>query len=296
MAYDPKQLIADLESAISLYEGGLTAALPSAEKAAMDEIMRIISDLSLNGKRIKATTDNLRKLRGFNEQFSTVVATPELKKAVMAFVVGYASTAQDINKYFLSIDPKFRAERGVFEAIFEQTRAATLNSMLGAGMKQTLVKPIGDILLQNITTGGSLADLEAQLRGYLIGQPRNIGALATYAKQITFDSIQQFNRTYIEAITVDLSLPFCLYEGPIKETTRPFCKQHASKFYHRNEVKEWAKQSWSGKIPGTTPTSIFIYCGGYKCRHYIIPVSQEAVPQDVIDRNIANGNFKNSQD
>ena len=50
--------------------------------------------------------------------------------------------------------------------------------------------------------------------------------------------------------------------------------------------------TWDGQIDGTTESTIFTFRGGWNCRHQIIAVSISQVPKSVIDRNIANGNYK----
>ena len=53
------------------------------------------------------------------------------------------------------------------------------------------------------------------------------------------------------------------------------------KFYKKEEVEKWANQNWAGKREGTTASTIFIYAGGYNCRHQIIYVSEAAVPSSL---------------
>jgi hypothetical protein len=68
------------------------------------------------------------------------------------------------------------------------------------------------------------------------------------------------------------------------DKTRPFCEERVGNFYHQKEIESWANIDWQGKRPGTTSSSIFIYCGGYNCRHSLIPVSETLVPKIDLDR------------
>lgn len=62
------------------------------------------------------------------------------------------------------------------------------------------------------------------------------------------------------------------------DTTRPFCKARAGKFFHRSEVEAWASMDWAGKMAGTDARTIFVTRGGYNCQHSLLPVSKFAVP------------------
>lgn len=60
--------------------------------------------------------------------------------------------------------------------------------------------------------------------------------------------------------------------------SRPFCLERIGKYYKKDDVEKWANLKWAGKRAGTTKSTIFIYAGGYNCRHQIIYVSEEALP------------------
>ena len=55
-----------------------------------------------------------------------------------------------------------------------------------------------------ITSGGSYSDLAERLRTTIVGTDEEAGKLIKYAKQVTTDGINQFNRTYQKAVTDDL--------------------------------------------------------------------------------------------
>jgi hypothetical protein len=78
----------------------------------------------------------------------------------------------------------------------------------------------------------------------------------------------------------------------LKDTSREFCDQRHGKYFHRKEVEAWANLSWAGKIQGTNSSNIFIYRGGYHCRHQLIPVSAASVPRSVIERAINEGYYQ----
>lgn len=85
-------------------------------------------------------------------------------------------------------------------------------------------------------------------------------------------------RQRITEATKDLGLVWYKYIGGVIGTTRDFCLERDGGYYHQSEVESWADEDWEGKIEGTDSENIFSYCGGYNCRHDLIPVDEASVP------------------
>ena len=58
------------------------------------------------------------------------------------------------------------------------------------------------------------------------------------------------------------------YAGGTIPTTRPFCRTHNNKTYTTQEIKQIWQGNWGGKKPGDP----YVTRGGYRCRHYWLPV------------------------
>ncbi len=87
-------------------------------------------------------------------------------------------------------------------------------------------------------------------------------------------------RERINDVAKDLGLEWYRYIGGVIRTSREFCTERDGGYYHKSEVEEWADEEWEGKIDGTTSENIFSYCGGYNCRHELIPVTAQSVPDE----------------
>lgn len=97
-------------------------------------------------------------------------------------------------------------------------------------------------------------------------------------------------------LTDDLDTEWFMYTGSNIETTREFC-QHLSekKYIHRSEIPTiltgkiddhqcaiYDKTGLPyGMIEGTTPENFQVNCGGWNCRHQLVPVADAVVPADV---------------
>ena len=133
--------------------------------------------------------------------------------------------------------------------------------------------------------------MENDLRLHILGDNKRLGGLERYTSQITRDALNQFSRNYNQAISVDLGMQWYYYSGTVIEDTRSYCQQRAGKYFHKNEVEQ-VPAEWSGRISGTNSSNIFINAGGFNCRHLWMPVLINVVPDSVVQRNIANGNYR----
>ena len=147
------------------------------------------------------------------------------------------------------------------------------------------------LLEQGITTGIAFDDLEEAVRLDIVGNDERLGRFERYTKQITRDALNQFSRNYVSSVSSEYGMEWYYYDGSIIDDTRSYCRKRAGKYFHKKEVEDSASEQWSGKIPGTTKTSIFIYAGGFSCRHAYIPVLINVVPKSVVNRNIRNKNY-----
>lgn len=217
------------------------------------------------------------KQSGYNDSVNEFVGTiPEIDQA-----------NQD---YFSTISDAFKPNRQYIASLQNQTITTLEGAILNEGLQANIKNPLMNILSQNINGGGSYSGFLEQLRSNIIGI-ENEGKLLRYSRGILNDALFQYSRAYQQSVTDDLGLEFYLYSGGTTKDSREFCVEHSDQFYHQLEVEAWANEDWQGKIPGTTSSSIFVNCGGYNCKHSLIPVSILIVPKEDIQRNIDNGNY-----
>lgn len=86
-------------------------------------------------------------------------------------------------------------------------------------------------------------------------------------------ALYTFVRAYSDTAAHSLKLTHYYYMGTQITSTRDFCKQRIGQTFSEKQVKGWAALDWSGKQVGTTEETIFWYCGGYRCRHRLLPVT-----------------------
>ena len=125
------------------------------------------------------------------------------------------------------------------------------------------------------------------------------GALSKYANTYATTAISQYAGENNKILTDDLGLEWFEYVGSNIETTREFCDHLTEKRYiHKSEIKTILKGEIDGyqceiyektglpkgMIEGTNEQNFQVNCGGWNCRHQLVPVAKEAVPKELRDR------------
>lgn len=244
-----------------------------------------LKDLELDGDGyIKQSAANRKILRDAQNVFDTTISNSVYEPALADHLKVIPSINELNNDYFETISSAFKPNR-VFIQNLQASTIETLNTyILQDGLTAQIKLPLNEILNQNVNSGGSYTGMVKQLETFIKGNNEVEGRLLRYTKTYVSDTLFNYARAYQQAVTSDLGLSWYLYSGGLMDKSRPFCTERAGKFFHENEIKDWASMEWAGKNPLTTESSIFIYAGGYSCRHSLIPVSEILVPQEDLDR------------
>ena len=287
---------------IDLFKDRFQKNVGTRQKSMWSTIFKIIKKLETDEVgNILTNSKNLRILRTLRGDIKKTIITPAYKKDLNRFLGGFDELKTINDTYYKAIAAgTLNANKQVFNEVKNFSIEATKSSLLDSGITQEIIKPVENILSQNVTTGGSFQDLTEALRKDILGDGKTLGKLERYSKQITTDSLNQFNANYNQTVSQDLKLEFYFYNGGLKETSREYCKGiiqggdlglEGGRYYHKKEVEESANLEWAGKIPGTNSSSIFVNRGGFNCGHQWLAVDTIAVPKSVVDRNISNGNY-----
>ena len=281
---------------IDLFTERFNKNVGTRQKDMWTAIFKTIKNLEVDSLgNILPSRNNLRTLRTVRGDISKMIITPQYKKDLSRFLGGFNELKGINDTYYKAIaSGALNANKEVFNVVKNLSIDATKNSLLEAGINNEIISPVEKILTQNITSGGSFQNLTENLRGQILGSPEKLGTLERYTKQITTDSLNQFNANYNGTVAQDLGLEFYYYSGSIKDTSRQYCIDRVTegRYFHKKEVEQTSTEQWSGKIPGTNPSNILIYRGGYNCRHQWLAVSSLSTPKSVRDRAEQKGFYK----
>jgi hypothetical protein len=279
--------------------------IPSTQKAMYQELVSELRRLDLNGDSIKTTVANLKTIQSIKNKLNKIILTDDYLSDVKEFVKSFNTISTLQNEYWKGIEDKFKPTP-LLKQIRIQAIGDTVQSLTEAGIGANIGDKIAGILRANITSGGSYKALNAQLLESLTDTDKSDGLLTKYSKQITNDSIQQYNRQYTQTAASGLGFEWYAYQGSDIASTRSFCDAMTDlRYFHISEVPRllkaedlyYIKDGVKTKVPiypktglpaglieGTNPDNFFIRAGGYNCGHQIRPVPERNVPLDYRDR------------
>lgn len=274
--------------------------IPAAQRRAFEGIAEELKRLDTKNGKIKTTVANLKIIQSIKNKLVRLIVTPEYLKDVKEFVSSFNEITKLQNQYWQSVEKEF-TPKVLLREVRKQAISDTIKNLTALGIGSTISEQIATILRTNITTGGSYAQLTEQLREKML-DTKTEGALQKYAKQITTDSINQYNAQYTQSVSSDLGFDWFAYQGSDIVTTRPFCDAMTDlRYFHITEIprllnaenlyymKDGVKTKVPiydktelphGMIPGTNAANFQINRGGYNCGHQIRPVSERLVPLD----------------
>lgn len=270
-----------LETMRSIY----SELLESLEQLTRDE----------NGN-IKKTQRNLATIEDIMQDLEAIFKRSDYIQLSKDFISEFDEQADITDEFFLK-QFAWTDEESFNRKALDKSKSNAYDLLASNPTVTTnLYQPVREILTNAVIAGDQytkvVAGIRQQVQGGTIKGIELQSKLYRYAKQMAFDVFAIADRGYTQNISEDIGVEFYVYRGGLVEDSREFCKTRNGKYYHRKEVEAWGNlKRWDGKIPDTDSKTIWVYAGGYRCNHAILPTSEAVVPKDVLERNIASGNY-----
>jgi hypothetical protein len=280
----------NLETVPNLFAG----MVKDTQMKSWEKIVTIIQKIERKGENIVMNKRNLALIDEIMVEMKNITLKDGYLKSVIEFAKKIDAQKAVNKSYFSKAFSTTIGETGLADTLFERSKRNGITALIEAVDSQFLA-PAKSVLEGSVSTGASWSSTVEELKRIVVGDEEIEGKLYRYAKQTASDAFSITDRTYTNAIAEDLDLEFFLYAGDTIQTTRPFCDERVGKYFHYKEIEEFANEDWAGKIDATNAETIFIYAGGWNCKHSWLPVSAIVVPKDVIERNIFNGNYQPSE-
>lgn len=273
------------------------------QKKIYDEVIALAKDLDTDALgRVKQSIANLKRLTQIKAKLAALSKDKEWVAGISQFVKYFDVLQRQQNAYFSqqfgkkTLSESAKKKNELMKQLSVQN---TIEALMGDGLKANVTDKLNDILLRAVTTGAKYADLTEELRTHLMGKEGGQGAFARYATTYATTALSQYTGQQNKLLSEGLDTEWYVYEGSNKETTREFCEQLTKKrFIHKSEIPTilkgkiddyqceiYAKTGLPlGMIEGTTPENFQCNCGGWNCRHQLIPVAEAVVPKIIRDR------------
>ncbi len=291
---DSKEYIKEVLKTIEDAVEQINKAVPRLQSKMYDRVLELTKELNTVGKNVKADTENLRLLSKIRMELERIIDDPEFKHAIREFKSAFDKVEQINKVYFTSI-----AETRGVPAVLNELKQQVIKDVdvkLGSGrVSQLVTDKAHEILRVSITSGSTYASMVKSVQTFLEKNGAT-NEFARYAKQITTDSINQYNAQYNKIFSEDLDLSWFQYVGSLLETSREFCVELVDQRYvHVSEIPELLKGHVNGKhipvsdktglpygmIDGTDKYNFQVRRGGWNCAHQLIAVSSATVPEHI---------------
>lgn len=275
------KLADQIEGLIVEANGVYAGRILSVQTKLYNDLVTILRFVDIDDQGyIKQNAGNRAILREAQNQFDKTINASGYQSALENHLKVIPAIDDLNNAYFDSISSAFKPNRVFIQQIQTQTIETVNSLILQDGLAAQIKLPLNQILQQNINTGGSFSGMLNQVKTFIEGDEKIDGRLVSYSKGILHDTLFQYARAYQNSVTNDLKLVWYRYVGGVMDKSRPFCIDRNGGYFIQKEIESWADESWAGKNPLTTKSSIFILCGGYSCRHSMIPVHESIVPAE----------------
>jgi hypothetical protein len=281
--------------------------MPKLQEDAYKVVLELSSELETTNGQIKPSVKNIKTIAKIKAELDKTIFNKEYQDDLDAIIEDYKTISALQRDYFTAVVGKYKVP-SVLEQIQQLAQDAVINQLGQDAISANFTGPIQDILVKNVTTGGSRADFIEQAREFMLNTDAGDGRLVRYTKQIVTDSLNQFSANYNATLTDDLGLKWYKYDGSLKDTSRPFCdaligaKQSCMPYIHVSQLEEIVSGLICGEqvplnertglpagmIAGTNASNFRINRGGYNCNHQLYPVSAAVVPKELRDK------FKNA--
>lgn len=273
--------------------------IPESQTAMMEALDEELRKLDLDNGKIKPSIKNIKIITNIKNKLLKVVLTDEYKTQVKEFLKSFNDVTALQNEFWRGVEKKFKPS-SILKQIKQVAIEDTAVKLMEAGLDANVAQPIKDILTMNVTQGGSYKQMQAALKESVTTTEASPGLLDRYTKQITVDSVNQYNRNYTQIVSSDLGFEWFAYQNTTINTSRAFCiAMHERRYFHISEIPDLLQAKGlyytnkkgkrvkvplnpktklpDGMYPTTNVSNFITLLGGYNCGHQAGPVSANLV-------------------
>jgi hypothetical protein len=296
-----EKLVSDKIKLFESVPAKLETAAIKTQAEAWRKIRPILAEMDVDAAgNIEQTENNVRRIGLINEELKKVLAGSEYKKAVKSFLDSIDKGVQLTDEIARTFEESFEPNQ-VQKQLLQISKQNAINAFYGSGLDARFTQPFLEQLTANVAARAPLREAVNALEGLVVGTEANDGRILANIKTTATTAQAVADRSYSAAVNEELGIQWYEYLGGEIDTTRPFCRNREDGIYHKKEIEAWGdgKNSagindirdgtWAGRIDGTDSRSIFTFVGGWNCRHYLVPVPDNKVPDTVKARARAEG-------
>jgi hypothetical protein len=270
-------------------EEALLASVKASEKQLYKEISKIFENLNITNGKIASSAKAEEFLLKLDSIIRDATKKAGYNSSVAKFVKDFDKVEENVKKIQSTIN-SINITAAQIAPVKNIEIANTLEVLLGTKFSASFIAPLQQSLYRNVMLGATVADTEQYLRDYLISTKEKDSKMLRYIKQVSRDSVAQFDGSLQANIASELGLNAVRYVGSLMLDSRCQCRKWVSDSLikldgaFQDEINEaiasgqkggsvfYLGQRASGMNPDTNLSNFVVYRGGYNCRHRGIPV------------------------
>lgn len=263
-------------------ESDLASSVIKMETKIYDEILKIFDTISITDGKLSNNDKTDEFIASLDRKITKILRDNGYNDSVSKYLTNFDKIAENVKK----IQSKLNGINLTASQIdpFKRIEISnTWDKLLGSGINKDFVNPLRQGLYRNIMFGATISDVEKTVRDFVITKKGSDSKLLRYVKQVSRDSISQFDGGLQQKIAVDLDLNAVRYIGSIILDSRAQCRKWSADGIIKldsafeDEINSAIKgtlfyegKSSSGMIKETTLATFMANRGGYNCRHRCI--------------------------
>lgn len=252
-----------------------------------DAITKIFENVNISNGKLSSSEKTSNFLLSLQSRINKALQDSGYQSEVTKFLTNFPKIAENVK----TLQEDFNGINITSKQIapFQRLEVqATVERLLGSGVNTNFVQPIRQGLYRNILFGGTVGDAESLIKNFVITNKNGDSKLLRYVKQVSRDSLSQFDGGLQQKIAHELNLTAIRYVGSLILDSRAQCGKWTSQglialddnfaqdiedaINNKLHFEVGGKMKTSaGMIPGTDLITIMANRGGYNCRHRAIP-------------------------
>ena len=273
---DINKVVKELDSLRESNPSEFVKRVARLERLMIQHIIEELNTLSVDSDGVVSSEKNVALADKIVESGLAYINKEGMLSATKQLVTGLTKSISQVDKYF-----RLEFDEIPIKKKFKVALEASQNFIFGLygdeaikGVSTNLIK---QAIIEGVTTRSSVAQITKNIKaiGGQLPDQTTLGKLHLYAEQTAYDAYSQAERSYTNAVAKAFQAEYYMYLGGTVKDSRPFCITRNGKVYTIAQVEAWASLSdWSGRRLGTDKSTIFVYLGGYRCMHSILPITK----------------------
>jgi len=243
-----------------------------SQEEALVFLLDALNRLKYDGQEVSDDQENFALIAALILQLSSFMSRSSYANGLKFLSDKMNEQFQLTRDYFEAVDAKVSPQQ--FESVTSQENSLLRSSIDSlTKIDASFYDTIRNALILAVVGRSTRATLEASIREIIVGNASRKGRLYVFANTLSDTLFASVGRAITMSLARFAGFTKFRYAGGLIQDSRDFCIARNGNVYDENAVRSWASiPTWQGKIPNTTATSIFYYLGGYRCRHWLIPV------------------------